>query len=159
MPDFNRIIIYEEGPILHFKESMTKHEFFEMCQDLKNTLGYKDVVPEPITEGGIRFDTGDANEYKSIRLGLLNAGWPRVEVNQTWANNHSPLFLRKPDLQHSDGGSYLKFFIYSYEPEGCLCMKNAFTLKELKAIFRITRNYGISTKISKIKRPEKRKDA
>jgi hypothetical protein len=124
---------------------ITKGQFIEICQAIAAHLSPDhsiSLVPEAITEGGIRFEGGGYGNalshnlwYKTMRLRMEDLDWPHINDTTVseWTNNDEILYPAG-----SKGVSFLKAFYRA----------PIWTLNELNLFKSVFESYGI--RISKM---------
>lgn len=156
-------LLIDHGPRVRFDTDITKHQFMTMCNELRDELGYKHVLPEPIMEGGLLFIADNEKEYKSIRFdGRMVFQWPFIkdDTDKTWLNNQEKVVTLIDSIPITYNGeakppainTFLKHFIYGKNVPYNIC-RSVFSKMELEAIFQITEKYGIvlKTKVKQVK--------
>jgi hypothetical protein len=127
--------------------NITKGQFINICRSISAHFSYDqpiDMVPEPITEGGILFKGGGYGHmyttgmwYKTMRIRMENVRWPMIDettINE-WTDNNEILYPAG-----TKGTTFLKAF--SYAP--------GWTFGELTIFRSVFEAYGIQvTKMPK----------
>jgi hypothetical protein len=148
---------YTAGFTLKFEKNITKSDYVQLCIKISNKLnthyGFTDddkicIIPEKITEGGLKFIGGKNNNYglmcgkygkmyKSMRTSFYDTGirrwitWQYLDTNDIykyWENNNEILIPKK-----SIGTTFLK-------ANNVMCV---WTVEELKIFEDCFNEYGI----------------
>ena len=135
---------------LAINPQLRKCDFIEICNELKERLNTPEnriikVIPEPITEGGIKIIYENPTFYKCMRLGVRNWEWIHPTTYDDWTNNTDLLLWKNyntPILTH------WKKEPIRYEYTRLKAYKNApiWTLKELKIVKEVFEKHNLKVR-------------
>ena len=149
----NEDVTYTRGFEYQINPQLRKCDFIHICDEMKERLTTPEhrilkVVPEPITEGGIKIIYENPTHYKTIRLCVSDWEWISPTTYDEWTNNtdlvkwkprngwpyHDSFSKKKTPIVYE--GTFLKAFHHA----------PLWTLKELQIVKDIFETHGMHIK-------------